>query len=295
MRSVALILSFVLTGCASTGADNVAERDSATVSTSESAAGQAAPERLIYRRLDNETLSAFVFEPDATEATDTAILLFHGGGYFTGSPQSTFMAANAFASAGITAISIQYRLADENNTPIEALSDACHALQWVRGDKRFNHIDDQKIALFGISAGAHLAANLVTHGCENPVAPPSALLLNSASVEVMSFADRFRSLLHDKAEPQAHSPLHNMISALPPTAMAHGEMDRLAPIPTVEEFCARQINLGGKCELMRFPARGHLMSRNLEQQIPGPGFDPDLSDLAESHDFFIRFLEENSG
>lgn len=293
MRSIALIPAAFLAGCTTMGADSVAEQDGAASSVAGLVAVQGTPERMIYRQVGDETLSAYVFEPDAAISSDTAILLFHGGGYFTGSPQSTFMAANAFSSAGITSISIQYRLADDSNTPIEALSDACHALQWVRSDERFNHIDDAKIALFGISAGAHLAANLVTHGCETPVAAPSALLLSSASVEVMSFADRFQTLLHDKAEPVAHSPLHNMDAALPPVAMAHGEMDRLAPITTVEEFCARQIELSGKCELRRYPDRGHLMSRNLDQQIPGPGFDPDLSDLAESFAFFIEFLEQN--
>lgn len=293
MRCVAVILSAFLTGCTTTGTDSFAEQDGAASSIAGSVAAQGAPERMIYRQFGDETLSAFVFEPDATRASDKAVLLFHGGGYFTGSPQSTFMAAKAFASAGITAVSIQYRLADDKNTPIEALSDACHALRWVRTDKQFNHIDDAKVALFGVSAGAHLAANLVTHGCESPVAPPSALLLSSASVEVMSFGDRFRSLLHNRAEPEAHSPLHNMETALPPVAMAHGEMDRLAPISTVEAFCVRQTKLGGKCELRRYPERGHLMSRNLNQQIPGPGFDPDLSDLAKSFAFFIEFLEQN--
>ncbi|WP_265562460.1 alpha/beta hydrolase [Sphingomicrobium arenosum] len=294
MKCVALILSAFLTGCTTTSTDRVVEQDSAASSIARSVAAQNAPERLIYRQFGDETLSAFVFEPDATRTSDEAVLLFHGGGYFTGGPQSTFMAAKAFASVGITAVSIQYRLADDINTPIEALSDACHALRWVRTDEQFSHIDDAKVALFGVSAGAHLAANLVTHGCESPVAPPSALLLSSASIEVMSFADRFRSLLHNRAEPEAHSPLHNMETALPPVAMAHGEMDGLAPISTVEEFCARQIELGGKCELRRFPERGHLMSRNLDQQIPGPSFDPDPSDLAESFAFFIDFLEQNT-
>lgn len=292
-KSFALVPSAILISCASPSADLVVEGGEATAKSPLAFAEKIEPMHHVYRRIGDETLSAFVFEPHPSNARDTAIVLFHGGGYFTGAPQSTFMAANSFASAGITSISIQYRLADESNTPLEALSDACHALRWVRREQRFDHIDDKKVALYGVSAGAHLAANLITHGCEIAVEAPSALLLSSASVEVMSIADRFKALLQNRADPEAHSPLHNLETALPPTAIAHGELDSVVPISTAAKFCARQVALGGKCELKRFPGRGHLMSRNLDQQTPGPGFDPDMSDISESVAFFINFLEEN--
>ena len=289
------IVSLILAGCAAP--DDRSALPAAAASTAKELARAAAyhsitPRSVTYRTIGGRPLAAHIFSPEETSQNGAAILLFHGGGYFTGDPRSTFPEARAFASAGYTAIAIQYRLADDENTPLEALSDACHALRWVRDSDDLQRVDGNKVALYGVSAGSHLAANLVTHGCGEPVAPPIALLLNSSSIEVMSFADRFEQLTHGRAKAEDHSPLHNMTAAVPPVAIAQGVEDRLAPIAFPERFCQRQIGFGGRCELLRFPDRGHLMSRNLEQQTPGAGFDPDLDDLAESYAFFIAFLDQ---
>lgn len=68
----------------------------------------------------------------ATELPVPAILLFHGGGWVAGEPDWVFASARRFADQGMVAVSVQYRLASRQVTPIDALSDVCHAFRWVR-------------------------------------------------------------------------------------------------------------------------------------------------------------------
>jgi len=50
-----------------------------------------------------------------------AVLLFHGGGWVTGSADWTFDEARRFAASGLAAVAIDYRLSAGKVTPIEFL------------------------------------------------------------------------------------------------------------------------------------------------------------------------------
>lgn len=251
-----------------------------------------APETRVYRHTDHGALQAHVFDPAPHARTDAAILLFHGGGYFTGSPAATFDTARAFADAGFTSVAVEYRLSNDRITPLEALADACAALDWVRSDPRFAGLDRSKVILYGVSAGAHLAVNSITHGCRPDRPPPAALLLFSPGLDVLGHAPRFAAQLRGRADPRAHAPLETMAAALPPIAIVHGAADAIDPIETSQRLCRLQRQFGGVCRLDAVPGRGHLLSRSLDRQVPGPGFVPDREAARRADAFFIRFLRE---
>jgi len=76
-----------------------------------------------------------VFLPPGHRASDRTptVLLFHGGGWSAGAPDWVFPVARRFADSGLVAIAVQDRLSNGAVTPLEAIGDACAALQWTRG------------------------------------------------------------------------------------------------------------------------------------------------------------------
>jgi acetyl esterase/lipase len=85
----------------------------------------------------------------------SAILLFHGGGWNAGSAEWVFEAAGRFASLGMVAVAVDYRLSKGNITPIEALDDTRAAFRWVRRKAAEFNIDPKHVAGYGVSAGGH--------------------------------------------------------------------------------------------------------------------------------------------
>lgn len=233
-----------------------------------------------YRAVDGDTLTAFVFTP-ATPPPPAgrrpAILLLHGGGWVAGEPAWTFTSARRYAALGLVAIAVQYRLANERVTPVDALADVCGALRWARAESAALGIDPSRVAASGVSAGGHLAAAAATVGCGTGdgrygIGGPDALVLWSPAVDV-SGDGHFRRLLRDRGPVAAYSPVEHVRPSMPPTHIVQGERDTLTPLRGAERFCARVTAGGGVCELVVYPGVGHLLTRNLANQEDD--FDPD--------------------
>ena len=154
-------------------------------------ASDTPPQVQTYREVDGQTLAAHVFAPadNDGETARPAILLFHGGGWSVSSPTWTFSAARRFAGHGMVAIAVQYRLADDQTTPIDALADVCAAFRWARSQATSLNLDTDRVVGYGVSAGGHLVSSTVTVGCPAvwegaPAAEPNALLLWSPALDM---------------------------------------------------------------------------------------------------------------
>jgi acetyl esterase/lipase len=237
-----------------------------------------------YREVDGAALKLHVFKPDApANGAMGAILLFHGGGWSSGSPEWTFESARRYAAAGLVAISVGYRLSGERVTPVDALADACNAFRWVRARARTLGVAPDRIAASGTSAGGHLAAAAATIGCGNTegaygTGGPDALVLWSPALDVGSDG-HFRRLLRGRASVEAYSPVEHVRSRMPPVHIVHGDRDTLTPLSGARRFCERVQSGGGRCELAVYPGVGHLLTRNLANQESE--FDPDPSARAD--------------
>ena len=119
-----------------------------------------------YRTVAGRPLQLFRFPAtaDPVGAPANAILLFHGGGWSAGAPEWTFAAAREFASWGLVALPVQYRLATGSVTPLDALQDVCAAFAWVRTHQAQLGVTG-RLAGYGVSAGGHLVAATSTVGC----------------------------------------------------------------------------------------------------------------------------------
>lgn len=100
-----------------------------------------------------EAPGADLYKP-RTAAPWPAIVLVHGGGWVRGSREEMDGIAEAAARRGYAVLNVDYRLAPAHPYPA-AVEDVRAAVAWMRAHP---DIDGTRIALWGYSAGAHLAA-----------------------------------------------------------------------------------------------------------------------------------------
>jgi acetyl esterase/lipase len=101
------------------------------------------------------------------------VLRIHGGGFAVGSVLTDLPITVNFAQfLPAVFVSVEYRLAPEHPYPA-ALMDCAAALQWIHAESATIGIDGDRVALFGTSAGAGLAAGLALFnrdGAQLPIA-----------------------------------------------------------------------------------------------------------------------------
>ena len=90
-----------------------------------------------------------------------AVVIFPGGGYDYTSDREAEPVANAYLAAGYSAFVVRYAVGVDAKHP-HPLLDAAAALALVRARAEEFHIDPQKVAVCGFSAGGHLAAHIGT-------------------------------------------------------------------------------------------------------------------------------------
>ena len=246
------------------------------------------PVAYVYRIVAGDSLSAYVFSP-AAHANSTpvdAILLFHGGGWSSGSPEWVFPAAKRFASYGLVAIAIEYRLSGRDVTPADALDDACYAFAWTRKNSAGLGIAE-RVAGYGVSAGGQLVAAAATVGCDANGVRPDALLLWSPAVDVDEDG-WFAKLLQGRGKPVDYSPVDHVTASTPPTCIVQGAQDTLTPLSGAQRFCEQLNKVGGVCELNVYKGVGHLLTRNLANQEDN--YDPDPDARADGIEKQRKFL-----
>jgi len=268
MRSVMLFGVIVFVLGISTAPPIMAQDSEATPDTS-----------IIYREVDGQALSAHVFFPAGHNARvpSNGILLLHGGGWNTGTPQWTYAASRRFADWGMVATAVEYRLSAGDITPIEALEDVCVALAWAR-----QHAEDlgltERLLGYGVSAGGHLIAATATVGCPGGEAGPDALLLWSPALDVATDG-WFQRMLQGRAAVSQYSAAEHVKRTTPATSIVIGAEDTLTPLSGSGRYCDQLIALGVVCEVNVYEGVGHLLTRNLANQEGD--FDPDPEAVAD--------------
>ncbi len=121
---------------------------------------QPLPDEVTVREIlipfENRFLRALLFRPKGA-GPFPAVFYIHGGAFTEGSPETHFDTTAAIAAqTGAVVISLAYSLTPENPFPI-AVDECCAALDWVF-DCDTLEIDPERLAVWGDSAGANLAA-----------------------------------------------------------------------------------------------------------------------------------------
>ncbi len=125
----------------------------------------------------------------ALKATGAAlgVVLVHGGAWMSGDPSQAAGNALHFARRGIATVSLSYRLAPAHHFPAP-VDDIRQGLRWVHAHAGELGIDPRRIALVGLSAGAHVA--LMAH-----VAPALPELRPTLPPELRDVSEEVRAVI----------------------------------------------------------------------------------------------------
>lgn len=267
---------------------------SAIFSSSVGSEERKSPKEYQLTTANHQAYKIYVFEPADAARSGSAVITVHGGGWRWGKAEWTFNAAEMFANAGMLAVAVDYRLSNNDVTPVEALEDVCETLVWVRERAEKLSVNPHKIAAYGVSAGGHLSALAATKGCGNELGSlsnggPDLLLLWSPALDVERDG-WFKKLLLGKSSAADNSPIATLTGAMPPVSVVQGELDSLTPMSGAAEFCEKVEAVNGICELNLYEGVGHLLTRNLENQESD--FDPDPKFVKDGRKKLMSFLEQ---
>jgi len=112
---------------------------------------------IVYASVGGRDLHLDLFVPADSSVAHPVVVLIHGGGWRSGYRQMEWPMARRLAARGFAAATVEYRLSPEAPYPA-AVHDIKAAIRWTRKHSRDHAIDPQRLALYGCSAGGHLAA-----------------------------------------------------------------------------------------------------------------------------------------
>ena len=198
----------------------------------------------------------------------------HGGGWMRGDPSQAAGNALHFARAGIATVSISYRLAPAHRFPAP-LDDVRHGLRWVRAHAGELGIDPERLALLGVSAGAHLAVLAhLAHDMADlaPDLPGRARARCPKSVRCVIVhygpydigrrrSDMVDALMGERVEDaewtRLASPLAHAARATAPILLIHGTADQLVSWRESERMHAALQEAGKTSELLLLDGAPH--------------------------------------
>ena len=243
-----------------------------------------APTVLTYKMTAAGPQTLAVFYPNGWRPTDRRplVVFIHGGAWVAGDGRVFYPHARYFASRGLVAASIEYRLAKPDGPGVpECLTDCKSAVRYLRAHAAEMGIDPNRVAAFGDSAGGHLAAALGTcRGFDDPQddrkvsAVPDAMVLCNPILDMTEgswikfviggpamaknapAADLHPTDAQTKLA-QALSPRFQIKHGQPPAILMHGTADRVVNPQQAQDFADADKKAGNRCDLVWMEGSGH--------------------------------------
>lgn len=230
---------------------------------------------LVYKRVNSAVLTLDLYCPEKVSGPLPVIVWIHGGGWRRGGKKQC--PAIGMVHDGYAVASIDYRLTSTAPFPAQ-IEDCKAAVRWLRANAAKYNLDADRVGVWGVSAGGHLAALLGTSGgvpelegsgdnmqyssrvqavCD--VAGPADLLAMTNLGPKRTFA--IEGLLggpleKDKAKAIAASPIHYVSKDDPPFLIVHGEGDRVIPVEQSQRFY-EELRKAGVNATLKMPYVGH--------------------------------------
>lgn len=229
-------------------------------------------------------LDLHVPRPAAPAQDPPVIAWVHGGGWEAGSRRrlgenlERGWLVERMVLAGFAVALVDYRLAAEAAFPAQ-VDDLAAALAWLADHRGALGIDTSRLALWGESAGGHLAllvaatrAGAVGAATVRAVvdwyAPTDLPALGSAHWEEAAWSE------------PASSPLHAVTAAMPPTVIVHGREDPLVPLDQSTRLAARLADLGVAHRLLETDG-GHVFDGPRSDEVVAEATSASLDFLCE--------------
>ncbi len=240
---------------------------------------------LPYLESENKAHKLDVYVSRNKNKKHPVVVWIHGGGWSTGSKADT--PALELVSRGYATVSIDYRLSDDSIFPAQ-IHDSKAAVRWVRAHGTEYGFDTNKIAVWGISAGGHLAALLGTSQAVDALNEKSEST-ESANVDAVvdwcgpadlntfdeqAKEERFRRYQPEQfvksflgGTPEMKSDLAREASPItyiekgkvyPPFLIMHSEGDPIVPFAQSEELAAKLTQVGASVQFVKVQGAEHV-------------------------------------
>jgi len=219
-------------------------------------------EKIVYKNTVQGELKVHIFHAAPNTIQNSALILFHGGGFNSGSPQQFYPQARYLADFGITVICAEYRIKNKHKTTREySVMDAKSVVRWVYQNADELNISVDRIAVGGGSAGGYLASAVgIIEGFDDPEddtsipISPAALVLYNPGLE-LSLKGRNNN---GRAKGRKNeSTLLSIKDGYPPSLVLIGTEDWLTPISKVESFCHLVKEAGSDCMMTIYDQQEH--------------------------------------
>ncbi len=201
----------------------------------------------------------YVWPAEAERNTGRAVVICPGGGYeYQAAGHEGRDFAEWFASQGITAVVLKYRL--PNGHFEIPLADARQAMKTVRARAGEWGVDPAKIGVIGFSAGGHLASTLLTQFDEGSRPDFGILFYPVVTMGEGTHRGSRRGLLGRDPAPELverFSGERQVTAHTPPTMLLHSDDDGLVPPANSTMFYGALKDNGVAASLHIFPSAGH--------------------------------------
>lgn len=259
---------------------------------------------ITYGAADGVPLLLDLVLPDAPNGAATIWL--HGGGWYGGSRADGISYwCSLLAAHGIACASVDYRLSGDAPFPAQ-IHDIKAAIRWLRAHAADYGLDQERIGIWGHSAGGHLAAlaaltaempglegDCGTRGISSAVRAAAIASCNSDFGEWWEphaqwvLTQLFGGRLDDAELLRRASPINHVHAGAPPFLIAHGTLDETVPFDQATQ-------LREALESVDAPVEFVAIDRGYHNWNPQPGPDgvwPNVRYLEFAH-LALRFFQQ---
>jgi len=248
------------------------------------APGIAAAPNLAYGTHPRQTLDLFYSETRVLPL----VVFIHGGAWESGDKAEDL--AYGLTYYGFAVASINYRLSRDAIFPAQ-LEDCKLAVRWLRFNAGRYHLDPTRVAVYGASAGAHLASLMGTTGGVAAFDVGDYLEESSRVQAVVDFFGPSDLALYGPSKPDdaltrlfggltaslpeqvaAANPITYIAPGDPPFFIAHGDSDTIVPLIHSQILVAALQKAGVPVELHVVEGGGHgFEGRKLQKALEAAG------------------------
>lgn len=214
-----------------------------------------------------------MLSPEMEERNLPVIIICPGGAYLNHSDREAEPVAKEFYGAGYHVVVLYYSVGEDAKN-FRPLCQLAETVAWLRKNAKIWHIDVEKIAVCGFSAGGHLAASLATLyqdaeflktwcGAEN--IRPNALILGYPVINAKEFSHEYSLRTVSDGEPGSKEYEwfgleQHVHKDMPPVFIVHTAEDQSVPVENSLLFANALSDKKVPFEMHIMPQGAHGMS-----------------------------------
>jgi acetyl esterase/lipase len=223
--------------------------------------GWHAERGIAYGSDERQRLDVYV-PRDAAVSPRPVVVFFYGGSWRSGRREYYRFVGEALTSRGYVAVIPDYRVYPQVRFP-DFVDDAARAVAWTINSAGDYGGDPGRVFLMGHSAGAHIAALLLTDphylaaaGSERQRVSGFVGLAGPYSFDPLQYRTT-RPIFETTPDARATMPYDLVDGGEPPMLLIHGLDDRTVLPINSEAFATRVTAAGGTAEFLAYPDTGH--------------------------------------